>query len=152
MPVEDYHPSQFLGEESLDIPETIDGTDARDVIHADGGDDTVNGNGGDDELYGGYGDDRLFGGDGDDLLDGGRGSDLLVGGAGDDLLIARSDSGEQRIGQLALNAATRGDPDGEVNNERQKLIGYENQPLIGDDLLVGGETSWQEKARELTSA
>ena len=98
VPVEDYHPSHFLGEASLDIPETLDGTEDRDVIDAQGGDDTVNGLGGDDELLGGYGNDRLFGGEGDDYLDGGRGSDLLDGGAGDDILVARSDSGEQRIG------------------------------------------------------
>ena len=34
---------------------------------------------------------------------------------------------------------TRGDPDNEVNLERQKLYGWEDQPLVGDDILVGGE-------------
>ncbi|MEM7239764.1 MAG: LamG-like jellyroll fold domain-containing protein, partial [Pseudomonadota bacterium] len=138
IPIDDYHPSYTLGDTVIDDPTTETGTDDRDVIDAMGGDDVVNGEGGDDELYGGYGDDQLFGGDGDDVLDGGRGSDILFGGDGNDLLIGRSDVGEQRIGQLAIGRPTRGDPDGEVNEARQKLIGYENQPLIGDDIMFGG--------------
>ena len=69
---------------------------------------------------------------------GGRGSDLLAGGDGDDLLISRSDSGEQRIGQLVLGNPTRPDPDNEVNYDRLKLKGWEGQPLVGDDVLTGG--------------
>ncbi|MEM8631961.1 MAG: LamG-like jellyroll fold domain-containing protein [Pseudomonadota bacterium] len=134
-----YHPSYFLGEDSLDTPETITGDETRDVIDAAGGDDVVNAGGGDDEVRGGYGDDEIHGGDGNDVLDGGRGSDYLNGGAGDDLLIVRSDAGEQRIGQIAIDQETRGDPDNEVNAARQKLKGYENQTLVSDDLLIGGE-------------
>ncbi|MEM7058599.1 MAG: LamG-like jellyroll fold domain-containing protein [Pseudomonadota bacterium] len=136
--VENYHPSQFL-EDAIDDPTTETGTDGRDVIEALGGDDTVNALGGDDEVYGGYGDDALFGGDGDDVMDGGRGSDYLNGGAGNDLLISRSDAGEQRIGQLAIGAPTRGDPDNEVNPDRQKLYGWESMPLVSDDILEGGD-------------
>ncbi|QMU58647.1 MAG: hypothetical protein GKR98_10860 [Boseongicola sp.] len=95
--------------------------------------------GGDDELYGGYGDDHLIGGEGDDVLDGGRGSDLLEGGAGNDLLIARSDAGVQKIGQLAIDMPTRDDPDGEVDPVTQKLAIYNDQPIVGDDILIGGE-------------
>ncbi len=139
VPVEDYHPSYFLGEDSLATPIDGTGTDGRDVIEGKGTDDIIEGLGGDDELYGGYGDDILRGGDGDDVLDGGRGSDVLEGGAGNDLLIARSDAGEQKIGQLAIDMPTREDPDGEVDPVTQKLAIYGDQPLVGDDVLIGGE-------------
>lgn len=139
VPVADYHPSYFLGQDSLDTPITDTATEARDVIVGKGADDTIEGLGGDDELLGGYGDDILRGGDGDDVLDGGRGSDLLEGGAGNDLLIARSDAGEQKIGQYAIDLPTRGDPDNEVDPALQKLAVYANQPLVGDDVLIGGE-------------
>ncbi len=138
VPVDQYHPSYFLGEESLDVAVNGTGTDARDVMIGKGADDHLIGGGGDDELMGGYGDDILEGGDGDDVMDGGRGSDVLDGGDGNDLLIARSDAGEQKIGQLAIGLPTRGDPDGEVNDAFQKLAGYEYQPLHGDDVLIGG--------------
>lgn len=139
VPVEDYHPSLFI-EDALDIETTDSATQGVDEIQGMGADETLDGEGGDDIIHGGYGDDYLIGGDGDDLLDGGRGSDILFGGAGDDLLIARSDGGEQRIGQLALGTPTRPDaPGGEVNQDRQKLAGYEDQPLISDDILFGGE-------------
>ena len=139
VPVEDYHPSFFLGEDSLDTPIDTTTTDARDVITGKGADDVIDGQGGDDELMGGYGDDILRGGDGNDVLDGGFGSDILEGGAGDDLLIARSDAGEQRIGQLAIDRQTREDPDGEVDETLQKLSAFANEPLVGDDVLIGGE-------------
>ncbi|WP_413717428.1 LamG-like jellyroll fold domain-containing protein [Silicimonas sp. MF1-12-2] len=138
VPVEDYHSSYFLGAESLDTPISYTATEARDVITGMGGNDTIEGLGGDDELMGGYGDDVLRGGDGDDVLDGGRGSDLLDGGDGNDLLIARSDAGVQRIGQLAIDMPTREDPDGEVDLDLQKLSAYADQPLKGDDILIGG--------------
>ncbi|MEM6637647.1 MAG: LamG-like jellyroll fold domain-containing protein [Pseudomonadota bacterium] len=141
VPVADYHPSYFLGDESLDIPETLNGTPNADVINAAGGDDTVNGGDGADEIHGGYGHDILNGGDGNDILDGGRGSDVLIGGKGDDILIGRSDAAEQRIGQIAIDQLTRAYPDPEVDEVRQKLIGYEDQPLIGDDIMIGGEGS-----------
>ena len=137
--VADYHPSHFLGEHILDGDDAETGAQVRDIIEGQGGDDTIDGAGGDDEIYGGYGDDSIEGGDGDDVIDGGRGLDLISGGAGNDLLISRSDAGEQRIGQLALGDPTRPDPDHEVNAERQKLKGWEYQPLVADDIMIGGE-------------
>ncbi|MDU8943255.1 PA14 domain-containing protein [Ovoidimarina sediminis] len=139
VPAADYHPSSFLGAESLDTPIDGTGTGSRDIIEGKGADDVISGLGGDDLLLGGYGNDIIDGGEGNDVLDGGRGSDVLIGGAGDDLLISRSDTGITRIGQLAVGMPTREDPDGEVNNELQILKGYEVQPLIGDDVLIGGE-------------
>ncbi len=121
------------------LPPIPNNNRANETIEGGGGGDTLNGGNGHDALTGGYGDDRLDGGAGNDRLDGGRGSDLLNGGAGDDLLVARSDSGEQRIGQLAIGKQTRQDPDNEVNLDRQKLYGWEEQPLVGDDVLIGGE-------------
>lgn len=140
MDADDYHPSLTLGEAVVDNPEDLVGTDGVDFIEGLGGDDTISLGAGDDQGYGGYGDDQLFGGAGDDLLDGGRGSDILWGGAGNDLIVSRSDSGEQRIGQLAIGAPTRPDArPAEVNQDRQKLKGYEDQALVGDDILFGGE-------------
>ncbi len=139
VPVETYHPSYFLGVDLYDDADLTNGTDGADVIDGLGGDDTIDGGEGDDDLQGNYGNDILRGGAGNDVLDGGRGMDLLDGGEGDDLLIVRSEAGEQRIGQLAIGAPTRGDPDGEVNEARQKLAGWENQPLKSDDVLIGGD-------------
>ena len=141
VPVEEYHPSFFLGEESLDVAIDTTTSDARDVINGKGADDVIDGQGGDDEIMGGYGDDVLLGGAGDDVLDGGFGSDVLNGGDGNDLLIARSDAGEQRIGQIAIDNITRGDPDNEVDEALQKLSAYAHEPLIGDDVLIGGAGS-----------
>lgn len=137
VPVEDYHPSFFIPE-TVDTDATFAATAGRDIFNGDGGDDTVDGGAGDDELYGGYGDDILRGGAGDDVIDGGRGSDIIDGGDGNDTLISRSDAGEQRIGQLAIDMPTRDDPDGEVDPVTQKLFVYNDQPLVGDDVLIGG--------------
>ena len=139
VPVEDYHPSFFLGEDSLETPVTETASETRDVISGNGADDEINGLGGDDELYGGYGDDILRGGEGNDVLDGGRGSDVLEGGAGDDILVSRSDAGEQKIGQILLGQETRPDPDGEVDRDIDKLAVYADQALTADDVLIGGE-------------
>ncbi|NNE89719.1 MAG: hypothetical protein HKN27_16755, partial [Silicimonas sp.] len=138
IPTEEYHPSFVLGEDSHDKAAAI-GTEERDEIQGYGQDDTIDGMGGDDEIYGGYGDDVINGGAGDDVIDGGFGSDIINGGAGDDTLISRSDAGEQKIGQLAIDKVTRGDPDGEVDVDLQKLSVYANQPFVADDVMIGGE-------------
>ena len=138
VPVEDYHPSFFLGEESLEIPIAEATSNAHDFVEGMGDDDVIDGMDGDDHILGGYGDDILLGGAGDDVLDGGRGSDIINGGDGDDLLISRSDAGVQKIGQLAIGMPTRGDPDGEVDEALQKLSVYADQPIVGDDVLIGG--------------
>ena len=53
IPAVEYHPSFFLGEDTLEIPLEATATDGRDVIHGMGADDTIEGLGGDDELHGG---------------------------------------------------------------------------------------------------
>ncbi|MEL7343900.1 MAG: LamG-like jellyroll fold domain-containing protein, partial [Pseudomonadota bacterium] len=139
VPMADYHPSYFLGEDVIEQAVQGDATDGADTIKGYALDDTIDAGAGDDHVLGGYGDDIINGGDGDDVLDGGRGSDVVNGGAGNDTLIARSDAGEQVIGQNAIGMPTRGDPDGEVNEALNKLYGYEDQPLHADDVLIGGE-------------
>lgn len=139
VPMGEYHPSYFLGESAIEQAPDGVATDGADVITGYALDDIIDGGAGDDHIMGGYGNDQLFGGEGDDVLDGGRGSDLIDGGAGNDTLVARSDAGEQVIGQNAIGMPTREDPDGEVNPDYNKLFGYENQPIVGDDILIGGE-------------
>ena len=88
-----------------DGPNTIRGTNRRDVICADEGNDTVFGLGGNDFLFGGPGVDRMYGGpgndefhgwtqndklfgdEGDDRINGEIGNDLIVGGLGADELL-----------------------------------------------------------------
>jgi Ca2+-binding RTX toxin-like protein len=74
---------------------TINGTDADEILIGGGGDDILRagagndvliGGAGNDQLYGGSGADRLEGGIGNDILDGGSGNDILIGGAGNDTL------------------------------------------------------------------
>ncbi|MEM6974497.1 MAG: LamG-like jellyroll fold domain-containing protein [Pseudomonadota bacterium] len=137
VPAEEYHPSLTLGEAVIDDPETITGTDGADDLHGEGGDDMIDGGAGDDNITGGYGDDWLKGGAGDDTLEGGRGSDFLQGGDGNDIIIGRSDAGEQKAGQLVLDALTR--PIGPyVDPETMQLKGWEYMPLVADDFYEGG--------------
>ncbi|MEM7268618.1 MAG: LamG-like jellyroll fold domain-containing protein, partial [Pseudomonadota bacterium] len=119
--------------------DTFSGGAGDDTIKGDAGDDTLNGGDDDDLIYGGYGDDLIDGGDGNDTIDGGRGSDLVMGGAGDDVLISRSDVGEDRAGQLVLGEPSRAFPDPQIDPELLKLADWIDQPLVADDILVGGE-------------
>ncbi len=116
----------------------ISGGLGSDSLFGGAGDDRLLGNQGNDRLDGGYGDDVLNGGIGNDVLDGGRGSDLLMGGGGNDILISRSDAGEQRIGQLVLGDPTRPEDPGTIDPERLMLRDWADQPIVGDDVLVGG--------------
>ncbi|MEM6423329.1 MAG: LamG-like jellyroll fold domain-containing protein, partial [Pseudomonadota bacterium] len=121
--------------------DTIQGLGGADKIDGGAGDDDLEGNNGNDTIHGNYGDDHLKGGDGNDFLDGGRGSDLLEGGDGNDILLSGADMGEQRIGQLVIGENSRQldqyeDPS--VDPEYLKLVDWIDQPLIADDILVGG--------------
>jgi|GEM_PF-1105988 len=66
---------------------TINGTDADEILIGGSGNDILRGGAGNDVLIGGGGNDQLFGGEGADRLDGGAGNDVLVGGSGNDILI-----------------------------------------------------------------
>ncbi|MEM6825416.1 MAG: LamG-like jellyroll fold domain-containing protein, partial [Pseudomonadota bacterium] len=122
----------------LAADDTMVGGAGNDMIDGGAGDDVILGEDGADTLYGGYGDDHLQGGAGNDSMDGGWGSDLLEGGAGNDVLLSRSDVGEDRAGQLVLGAPSRPFPDPSIDPETLKLIDWTDQPLVGDDVLVGG--------------
>jgi Ca2+-binding RTX toxin-like protein len=73
----------------------LQGTPAKDVIHAGVGNDMILGDRGDDIIYGQQGADRLQGGNGNDIILGGVGDDNLSGDAGDDLI--HGDEGSDRI-------------------------------------------------------
>ncbi|MBQ4827644.1 hypothetical protein J4729_24460, partial [Leisingera sp. HS039] len=89
--------------------------------------------GGADVLQGNYGNDTLYGGGGNDVLDGGHGEDTLKGGAGNDLLISRADG---REGAIAYDPdRDEGDPENELTDGKL----YPDQPVPGDDLLIGGK-------------
>ena len=85
------------------------------------------------EVNGGYGDDLVLGSDRDDVLDGGHGEDRLEGGAGNDLLISRSDGREPQIAQDYDGADDR---DGQINSLTRTY--YDDQPILADDVLIGG--------------
>ena len=83
---------------------TVNGSEARDIMAGGDGKDIVDGRGGDDILYGdsinddvfgdndiidgGIGNDEIYGGGGMDLISGGTGNDYLSGGAGKDYIYA----------------------------------------------------------------
>ncbi|WP_167738196.1 LamG-like jellyroll fold domain-containing protein [Leisingera sp. NJS201] len=112
---------------------TVRGTSGADGIDAGRGDDKIIGKGGADVLQGNYGNDTLYGGGGNDVLDGGHGEDTLKGGAGNDLLISRADG---REGAIAYDPdRDEGDPENELTDGKL----YPDQPVPGDDLLIGGK-------------
>ncbi|WP_367152517.1 acyltransferase family protein, partial [Leisingera sp. F5] len=112
---------------------TVRGTSGADGIDAGRGDDKIAGKGGADVLQGNYGNDTLYGGGGNDVLDGGHGEDTLKGGGGNDLLISRADG---REGAIAYDPdRDEGDPENELTDGKL----YPDQPVPGDDLLIGGK-------------
>lgn len=70
--------------------DSLNGKAGNDVLFGNGGADILRGNGGDDQLFGGIGRDRLMGGHGNDGLVGGNGSDRLSGGAGADAFMVEA--------------------------------------------------------------
>ncbi|MEM7311906.1 MAG: LamG-like jellyroll fold domain-containing protein [Planctomycetota bacterium] len=116
-------------EEPNDQPTVVDG-----VLHGTHGDDTLDAAAfGVTEIHAGYGDDLLIGTDFDDVLNGGHGEDRLEGGAGNDLLISRSDGREP---QIAQNYGPDDDPDNEIDPLTNTY--YSDQPIVADDILIGG--------------
>lgn len=112
---------------------TVSGTSGADGIDAGRGDDKIFGKSGNDVLQGNYGNDTLQGGFGHDVLDGGHGEDTLIGGMGNDLLISRADGREGAIWH---------DPDRDEGDPLNELTDgklYPDQPVPGDDLLIGGK-------------
>ncbi len=119
-------------------PETVEGTEFRDVIVVTGGSheiwagagrdlvcgsgqrDVIHGGDGNDRLHGGGGRDRLYGDDGHDMLAGNRGSDRLHGGDGNDRLYGQGGQNllDGAAGDDALHAnladSLRGEEDDET--------------------------------------
>ncbi|WP_324293472.1 LamG-like jellyroll fold domain-containing protein, partial [Moorena producens] len=106
------------------IDGVLQGTDGNDVLDA--------GEHGVTEVHGGYGDDEVIGTSGNDVLNGGHGEDVLRGGDGDDLLVSRSDGREPVIAQ---DYDAGDDPDGEIGEGGTY---YRDQPIVADDVLIGG--------------
>lgn len=71
-----------------DAPQTVEGTEGRDMIVTGDGDDTINGNGGSDIVCSHGGKDVVTGGPGFDRIYSGRGDDFIAGNHGDDVLCA----------------------------------------------------------------
>jgi len=110
-------------------PTMIDG-----VLHGtDEGETLDAGANGSRQINGGYGDDHLLGSAEDDVLDGGYGEDRLEGGDGNDLLISRSDGRETIIAQ---NHSAADDPNHEIDPVSRTY--YADQPIVADDVLIGG--------------
>jgi len=75
-----------LGAWALDGNDTVNGSEASELILGNEGEDFLRGFAGNDSLFGGKGRDGLSGADGNDCLSGGLDSDVLLGEAGDDIL------------------------------------------------------------------
>lgn len=84
-------------------------------------------------VHGGYGNDQITGTNGDDFLDGGNGEDRIEGGAGNDLIISKSDGREPRVGRPFSEYR---DPDNLIDPVSKTI--YKEQPIRGNDVLVGG--------------
>jgi Ca2+-binding RTX toxin-like protein len=121
------------------------GTSQADLIKGNKAANRIDGGGGNDTLYGNAGNDVLSGGDGDDWLYGEAGEDTLVGEAGNNVLLGGD-------GNDVLDAVTgvRTDVAG-----KNVLIGGKGadafQGGIGEELLIGGTTNYDNNARALAA-
>ncbi|MEG4056184.1 MULTISPECIES: calcium-binding protein [unclassified Microcoleus] len=75
-----------LGAWALDGDDTVDGSEASELILGNEGEDVLRGFVGNDSVFGGKGKDGLYGHEGNDCLSGGLDADLIYGRAGDDIL------------------------------------------------------------------
>jgi Ca2+-binding RTX toxin-like protein len=103
--------------------DTVEGTNARDVVFGGTGADRIDGRGGSDILYGELGNDflegkagndKLFGGSGNDALEGGVGNDTLDGQNGNDDLQGNSASLDQIRGGRGNDDFDNSDLSGEI--------------------------------------
>ena len=124
----------FARAAGTDAGDALTGSGFADALNGGLGADRVDGSGGNDILQGSYGNDTLIGGAGNDVLEGGHGEDTLSGGDGDDLLISRADGREPHV--TFDPDRDEGDPYNELDPATGKL--YPDQPIPGDDLLIGG--------------
>ncbi|MBD1883853.1 calcium-binding protein [Microcoleus vaginatus] len=75
-----------LGAWALDGDDTVDGSEASELILGNEGEDVLRGFVGNDSVFGGKGRDGLYGHEGNDCLSGGLDADFIFGRAGDDIL------------------------------------------------------------------
>ncbi|MEG5037379.1 MULTISPECIES: calcium-binding protein [unclassified Microcoleus] len=75
-----------LGAWALDGDDTVNGSEASELILGNEGEDILTGFAGNDSLFGGKGRDALFGQEGNNSLSGGLDADFIIGEAGDDIL------------------------------------------------------------------
>jgi uncharacterized protein len=104
---------------------SLNGTNADNVILGFGGNDNINGNGGNNVLKGGAGNDTLNGGSGSDRIEGGSGNDTINGNGGLDILIGGE--GNDRINGGAQTDIIYGGAGNDTINGNG-----------GDDLIYGG--------------
>ncbi|MDZ4098847.1 MAG: type I secretion C-terminal target domain-containing protein, partial [Methylophilaceae bacterium] len=121
---------------------TINGTDADEILIGGGTNDILRGGGGNDVLIGGNGADQLFGGSGADRLEGGAGNDTLDGGSGNDILIGGAGNDTMTGGLGAdvfkwslADAGTAGTPAQDVITDFDTVSGGDKLDLR--DLLQG---------------
>ncbi len=128
MPVSDDIP------DAADVPVTLAGGTADDVLSGGNADDRLAGGGGDDQLTGRDGNDSMSGGAGRDHLDGGTGIDWLHGRGGADVLAAGD-------GQDVLMGGS-GNDDLSGHAGHDALSGGNGRDLVqggeGQDTLTGG--------------
>jgi len=113
--------------------DVLSGEGGADTIEAGAGDDQVSGGTENDIVDGGYGNDSIDGDAGNDTLMGGHGEDTVNGGEGDDVIVSRADAREPK---LAQEYDPREDPDNEI--DPTTLTYFPDQPIEGDDVLIGG--------------
>jgi Ca2+-binding RTX toxin-like protein len=111
---------------------TINGSNADEVICGRDGTDTITSSGGNDQINAGAGNDTIDGGTGIDIIEGGSGADSLTGGSGNDTIygITNSDLSSNDGGNL-INGG----------NNDDTLIGAGGDDEIfggsGDDVIIG---------------
>lgn len=115
--------------------ENVIGSNASDLVIGNGSDNVIYGNGGRDALAGFGGNDTIYGGDQNDVIEGGAGADTLDGGTGTNTLSYAMSANGVRI-NLATNAASGGDADGDTISNFQNVIGSD-----GNDVLVGSSAN-----------
>ncbi|MBP6012573.1 MAG: hypothetical protein KBA31_10130 [Alphaproteobacteria bacterium] len=112
------------------VGDTVNGTNANELLLGFNGNDTLNGGGGDDFLIGGAGTDTLNGGTGDDTIVGaiGDGNDNINGGGNTDTL-------DLSAGTVAVTV--------NLGNVVQQTISsqFGNDTLAGIENLIGGSAS-----------
>jgi Ca2+-binding RTX toxin-like protein len=105
--------------------ETLQGTDANDLVKGEKGNDRIVGKGGNDCLKGGAGKDTMRGQGGKDVLSGNAGRDVLTGENGKDRL--RGQAGNDKLKGARDNDKLNG------GKGKDRLNGG-----VGNDLLLGG--------------